>query len=76
MSYAHTLKIARMQKNLSQSQLAYVADVSAVTISKIENGLVANPHSKTKEKIEEVLGPVDWQLTFDEGQAKRQILMN
>lgn len=75
MKFAHTLKVARANKNLNQSELAYVAEVSKVTLSHIENGKV-QPQERTKEKIENVLGPVDWKRTFDEGKVRRQIISN
>lgn len=75
MNTALPLKTARVNKNLTQQQLAYVADVSSITISKLENG-IHQPQDSTKEKLEEILGPVDWKRTFDEGKVRRQIISN
>lgn len=75
MRFTHTLKVARAEKNLSQTELAYIAGVSQVTLSHIENGVV-RPRASTKEKIEQVVGSIDWQRTFDEGVVNRQAIAN
>ena len=64
---AEPLKIVRTRTNWTLSQLAQAADVSIVTLSHIENGLV-KPLHKTKQKIEYALGVrVDWRATYDKG---------
>ncbi|GAA5521773.1 hypothetical protein Asal01_01718 [Fodinibius salicampi] len=75
MNNALPLKRARVRKGLTQEQLAFVAGITNVTISNIENGQV-KPNPTTREKIEKVIGSVDWERTFDEGQVKRRILTN
>lgn len=60
------LRTVRIESNMSQMELASYADVTQTTISHIENG-VHIPQKKTRDKIEKVLGSVDWSRTFDEG---------
>lgn len=73
MKIAQTLRVARVERNLTQHQLASVAGVSQVTLSHIENGAV-NPQKGTREKIEQVIGPVDWARTYDEGMMNRKAI--
>lgn len=65
MNFAHTLKVARADRDLSQAELAEAADVSTATLSHIERGKV-RPYESTRRKIEQVLGAVDWERTFRE----------
>lgn len=75
MKFADDLRTARVRKKLSQQQLAYVAGITNVTISNIETGMT-QPAPETREKIEKVLGPIDWSKTFDEAKVQRQIISN
>ena len=75
MNFAHTLRVARAEKNLTQQQLAFIVDVSQVTLSHIENGVV-RPYQSTKKKIEDVLGKIDWERTFSEGLVYRRTISN
>ena len=54
-----TLRELRQSKNLNQLELAAIAGVHRVLISRIETGR-ARPNAATKSKLEEVLGRVDW----------------
>lgn len=71
MNFAQTLKVARVQKNLSQKELGSISNISQVTISNIENGVV-RPQESTKIKIEKNVGIVDWERTFSEGLIHRK----
>jgi transcriptional regulator with XRE-family HTH domain len=50
-----SIKILRMQKRLSQQDIADRAGISAVTVSRIETGF-EQPKIETLEKIAEALG--------------------
>ncbi len=63
---AQPLKLARAEYNLSQEELASIAGISNITLSRIESGLV-KPHDSTKDKIEQVVGMIDWEKTFSDG---------
>ena len=74
--FALTLKAARAERNLNQHQLAYLAGISQVALSRIENGL-AEPHDSTKQAIEEALQfNIDWRKTFDQGRRRRTVISN
>ena len=70
MKVAETLKIARAKKGLTQQDLAEQANISSMTISNIENGL-HYPTERTQQAIEQITGPVDWPLTFQNGSGER-----
>lgn len=65
------LRVVRARKRLTQLQLARLTGITNITVSKIENGVV-RPHNSTKNKIEEVVGVVDWERTFSEGLIHRK----
>lgn len=70
-NFAQTLKVARADRNLSQNRLAEDTGLSQVTLSNIENGLV-RPYRSTREKVERVLGKIDWERTFTDGVVHRK----
>ena len=72
MNVVQTLKVVRVQKNLTQKELGSISKISQVTLSNIETGLV-RPHKSTKKRIEQVVGIVDWERTFSEGLIQRKI---
>lgn len=55
------LKIARMWRNLSATQLAELTGFSRQTISMLENGKLVNPEFTTIQKISEKL---EFPITF------------
>ena len=55
------LKIARMWRNLSATQLAYLTGFSRQTISMLENGKLTNPEFATVQKLSEKL---EFPVTF------------
>lgn len=61
-----TLKIARTRKNLKQSQVAEILDITVTTISLIESGHVT-PQQRTRKKLEMLLGKIDWNATLYDG---------
>ena len=62
----HWLKIARRESNnLTQNQLAKLADISRTMVTEIENGN-ANPSVEVAKRIATVLG-FDWTLFYQEG---------
>lgn len=59
------MKQLRQQKGLSQTELAELTGLSQVAISLIEQGKT-KPRKASKQKIEKVLGPVDWPVIYKE----------
>jgi len=66
-----TMKIARVKRNITLKKLRELTGCSVVTLNQIENG-VREPFQSTTRKIEQVLGPVDWTLTYNTGKTLRQ----
>ena len=62
------LKIARMWRNLSATQLAYLTGFSRQTISMLENGKLTNPEFATVQKLSEKL---EFPITFFLEETKR-----
>ena len=72
------LKVARAEKNLSQTQLAELVGVSRNTISSIETGQF-NPHSQTGPGVvhrpgQEIRGPILFRLIREAPMRKEEIL--
>jgi transcriptional regulator with XRE-family HTH domain len=59
------LRTTRIEKGLRLEDLAS-GMLRPATISEIENGLRV-PRSKTRHKIESIIGPVDWRKTLFAG---------
>jgi transcriptional regulator with XRE-family HTH domain len=53
---AQNIKRARLKKELSQEKLARLADISTVTLVKIEAGVAKEPTITTVAKIADALG--------------------
>lgn len=53
------LKTARLQRNLSQEELARAINVTVVMVSRYENHH-SLPQPATRRRIEKILGLVDW----------------
>jgi len=73
-----TLREKRNFRNLSQFELARLAGITQVALSRIESGQ-CRPHKSTKKKLEDELGQVDWQQTLIQGiirNSKYQIIIN
>ena len=51
-----TIRDLRKQRGLSQENLAYQADISRATLSKLENGYIANISIVTVNQILSLLG--------------------
>jgi transcriptional regulator with XRE-family HTH domain len=62
---ASDLRMTRIRKGLRIEDLASPM-LRPATISEIENGLRV-PRRRTREKIESIVGPVDWLKTFSTG---------
>jgi DNA-binding XRE family transcriptional regulator len=64
------LREARAENNLIQPELAEKSGVSLSTINLIENGRVY-PYLSTRKNLMDVLGPIDWDLTYKIGTMLR-----
>jgi transcriptional regulator with XRE-family HTH domain len=66
-TFAARLRRARIEKGLSQERLARLADVSSITVSRIERG-IAVPTVETAQRLARALGvSIAWLLGEDEG---------
>lgn len=64
MNSATDLKSTRLQKGLTQEDLAQnLLGVRPATLAAIENGLSV-PHRTTRARIESILGEIDWLSTL------------
>lgn len=61
-----TLKAARIKNNWTQEQLAEACSITTVTISNLERG-VTRPQKSTRNKLESILGAIDWTATENQG---------
>lgn len=61
-----TLKQARDEKGWTQEELAEKSGVDQRAISKIERGLVEDPHNSTVKELEQALGLKRGTLIFGE----------
>ena len=62
---ASDLRTTRIRKGLRIEDLAS-GMLRPATISEVERGLRL-PHTRTKRRIESVLGPIDWKKTLTSG---------
>ena len=58
----NSLRITRIKKGITQTELGSVTGLSQCSISKIERGMVKG-NLTTKHKIEAIIGKIDWTET-------------
>jgi transcriptional regulator with XRE-family HTH domain len=61
------IRQARLAENLSQEGLARRADVSLNVVSRLERGLIEDPHVSTLTRVAEALGLPPWTLVSGKG---------
>lgn len=64
-----TLKQARDKRGWTQEQLEAASGVDQQNISKIENGVIADPRNSTVEALEDALGVARGTLRFGASEA-------
>ena len=65
------LRTARQKLNLTQLEVVELTGVSEPTISMAENGL-QSPQGITRDRLESLLGPIDWDRTLVRGIMNRR----
>ena len=63
------LRNMRRSRGLSQHDLSDLTGLRQPTIVELERGARV-PHNRTRQTIEGVIGPVDWQATFAGSERK------
>jgi len=63
------MRECRIKKNISLERLRDLTGLTISTLSRIELG-IHSPQPYTRERIEAVLGKVDWQKTYEIGRIR------